>query len=321
MPTTYTDQFFVLDPANPGANGTVPGSALSVQSFSITDQNDDGLINRLGGAGAGDSVDGVDITASYFDDQVTILLNDGVTQVTYTGVTFYLADGREVFTPTDDQVLQPGTFVSSSIVDNSDFGASFGSVDIAGGDLGPPCFTPGTQIGTPNGDRLVEDLKTGDLVTTFDNGAQPLLWIGKTKVVAKGKLAPIRFEAGTLGLNRPLLVSPQHRMLIEDWRAPFLFGHPEALIAAHCLVNGDTVTRVEGGEVEYIHLLFARHEIVFANGAKSESYYPGHALSLPERETQAEIFQLFPELRSRDPEMPETVRPVVHPREARAIAI
>ena len=243
--------------------------------------------------------------ASYFDDMVTISLSDGST-VTYTGVTFYLSDGREVFTPTDGKALQEGTFVSSSITDTSDdFGVpnGFGSVNVAGGDLGPPCFTPGTLIDTPAGARKVEDLKPGDLITTADHGAQPLLWVGRTTVEAQGRLAPVRFEAGVLGLTHPLLVSPQHRMLVDDWRAPYLFGHSEVLIAAHCLVNGSTVTRVEGGEVEYIHLLFARHEIVIANGAKSESYYPGHAVTQGDREAQAEVLRLFPELRAGTPAM------------------
>ncbi|WP_170765438.1 Hint domain-containing protein [Ruegeria lacuscaerulensis] len=322
MPTTYTDQFFILDPANPGANGTAPGTALTFQNLDIVDHNDDDLINRLDppGGGTGDSVDGSDITASYFNDVVTIQLPGGA-QVTYTGVTFYLADGREVFTPTDGQVLQNGTFISSSVTDFSDTGASFGSVDIDNGDLGPPCFTPGTLIDTPDGPRRVEELKPGDLITTADHGAQPLLWVGRTVVEAQGKLAPIRFEAGVLGLDHPLTVSPQHRMLVEDWRALYLFGHSEVLIAAHCLVNGDTVTRVEGGEVEYIHLLFSRHEIVIANGAKSESYYPGHAISQADQDTQEEVLRLFPELRARNPELPETARPVVRPREARALAI
>nr|WP_256368031.1 MULTISPECIES: Hint domain-containing protein [unclassified Ruegeria] len=187
--------------------------------------------------------------------------------------------------------------------------------------MGPPCFTPGTMIATPDGERTVEDLKAGDLVTTLDHGPQPLIWVGRTRVEAKGKLAPIRFEAGVFDLDCPLLVSPQHRMLIEDWRASYLFGHAEALIAAHVLVNGDTVTRVEGGEVEYVHLLFKRHEIIIANGAKSESYYPGHALTAADRETQSEVLHLFPELAGADPMSLETARPVVHPREARALGI
>ncbi|WP_170426418.1 Hint domain-containing protein [Ruegeria arenilitoris] len=317
MPTTYKDQFFELDPANPGNNGTVVGTPLTVQSLDIVDQNDNGLINRL----SGDSVDGSDITSTFFNDMVTIELSDG-TQVTYTGVTFYLADGRRVFTPNGNQVLENGTFVSSSFTDVSDdFGDpnGFGSVNIAGGDLGPPCFTPGTLIDTPDGPRLVEDLKPGDLVSTADHGPQELQWVGRTTVEAQGKLAPIRFDAGVLGLNAPLTVSPQHRMLVEDWRAPYLFGHPEVLIAAHCLVNGKTVTRVEGGQVDYIHLLFAQHEIVIANGAKSESYYPGHAISQSDRDVRTEVLRLFPELSRRNPPLPKTARPVVLPREGRAI--
>lgn len=304
MPTTYTDQFFFMDPANPPAVGT----SLTVQNLDMIDQNDDGDIDQFDN----DSVNGSDVTNSWPGDTVTINV-PGVGNVTYTGTTFYLADGTQVFTPTDGQVLQSGTFVSSSFVTTQ------GPLDV--GDLGPPCFTPGTLIDTPEGPRRVEDLKPGDLVTTADHGAQPLLWVGRTRVAAQGKLAPIRFEAGVLGLDQPLTVSPQHRMLVEDWRAPYLFGHSEVLIAAHCLVNGDSVTRVEGGEVDYIHLLFSRHEIVIANGAKSESYYPGHAVSQADRDTQAEVLRLFPELRGREPVLPETARPVVRPREARALVI
>ncbi|KUJ73593.1 Hint domain-containing protein [Ruegeria profundi] len=304
MPTTYTDQFFDMDPANPPAAGT----ALTVQSYTLVDQNDDDDIDRFNN----DTVNGQDVTRSWPGDTVTINVS-GMGNVTYTGTTFYLADGTRVFTPTDGQVLQPGTFVSSSFV------TSQGPLDV--GELGPPCFTPGTLIETPSGLRLVEDLKPGDPVLTADNGTQPVLWVGRTTIKAEGKLAPVRFEAGVLGLDHALIVSPQHRMLIEDWRAPYLFGYSEVLIAAHCLVNGETVTRVECDEVTYIHLLFSRHEILIANGAKSESYYPGHAVRASDRDTQAELLSLFPELRARNPVLPETARPVIRPREARALAI
>ncbi|SMO94195.1 Hint domain-containing protein [Ruegeria faecimaris] len=304
MPTTYLDQFYSFDPANPPPGGT----SVVVDKFNLTDVDDDGEID----APSGDTVNGQDVTSSWPGDVVTINVT-GVGNVTYTGTTFYLADGTRVFTPTDGQVLQPGTFVSSTFVNTQ------GPLDV--GNLGPPCFTPGTLIETPDGACSVEDLKPGDMVITSDNGAQPLLWVGRTTVEAEGKLAPIRFEAGVLGLEQPLIVSPQHRMLVSDWRAPYLFGHSEVLIAAHCLVNGDSVTRVEGGQIDYIHLLFSRHEIVIANGAKSESYYPGHALSQSDAETKAEVLALFPELQTRDAVLPETARPVIRPREARALAI
>lgn len=304
MPTTYLDQFFDMDPANPPGAGT----SLTVQKYNLVDQDDDDDIDRFGG----DTVNGVDVTRSWPGDTVTINV-PGVGNVTYTGITFYLANGTQVFTPTDGQVLQSGTFVSSTFVNSQ------GPLDVD--DLGPPCFTPGTLIATPVGERPVEDLKPGDLVLTADNGAQPLMWIGRTRIAADGDHAPIQFQKGVLGLSRALLVSPQHRMLIDDWRAPYLFGESEVLVAAHCLVNGDTVTRVESAEVEYIHLLFKEHEILFANGAKSESYFPGHARTRSEREVQAEVLELFPELMSDAASSQQTVRPVVRPRDARAIAI
>ncbi len=251
MPTNYSDQFFDLDPAWPLPVGT----PVDVQNYELVDQDDDGDI----GAGGGDTVNGQEVLISFPGDTVTIDVA-GVGEVTYTGITFILYDFSVVFTPTDGQVLQSGTFVSSTYV-NTD-GPLHTETD-----LGPPCFTPGTLISTPIGERPIEDLKAGDLVTTLDNGPQPVLWIGQTTVAAEGRFAPVRFEAGVFGLNLPLLVSPQHRMLLDDWRASYLYGQSEVLIAAHCLINGENVKRVEGGKVTYIHLLFARHEIIIANGA------------------------------------------------------
>lgn len=279
MPASYTDQFFLMDPANPPPVGT----SLTFQLLNLVDQNDDGDIDRFNN----DSVNGIDVVSSWPGDTVRINV-PGVGVVTYTGITFYLANGTRAFTPTDGQVLQNGTFQGSTFVNTQ------GPLDID--DLGPVCFTPGTRILTPDGQRRIEDLKPGDLVETVDNGPQPILWIGRSRFEAQGDLAPIRFKKGVLGLDRPLKVSPQHRMVIADWRAPYFFGHDEVLVAAHKLVNGTTVKRVEGGTIDYIHLLFARHEVIIANGAKSESYFPGHAMSRSDRETQHEVLRLFPDL-------------------------
>src|SRR5690606_17553496 len=49
----------------------------------------------------------------------------------------------------------------------------------AGG--GVICFTPGTRIETPDGPRLVQDLREGDRVSTMDNGAEEILWIGSRR--------------------------------------------------------------------------------------------------------------------------------------------
>ncbi|MEY4984382.1 MAG: hypothetical protein RIR62_2648, partial [Pseudomonadota bacterium] len=180
-------------------------------------------------------------------------------------------------------------------------GAATNADLLNGENTGIVCFTRGTLIATAEGERAIEELAPGDLVLTLDHGYQPIRWIGSTTVEAKGRLAPIAIEAGVLGNLRRLLVSPQHRMLLSGWQAELLFDEPEVLAAARMLVNDSTIRPVEGGEVEYFHMLFDEHEIVFAEGAPSESFHPGHqgwgALA---EEARAEILHLFPMLEGGD---------------------
>ncbi|WP_189640226.1 Hint domain-containing protein, partial [Paramylibacter ulvae] len=160
------------------------------------------------------------------------------------------------------------------------------------------CFARGTMIRTETGEKAIEDLVTGDRVVTRDNGVQELRWIGSRTVSATGNFAPIMIKAGAMGNDRDLMVSPQHRMLIEGWKAEMLYGEAEVLAAAKHLVNGDSIYAQEGGEVEYFHMLFDQHELVIANGAISESFHPGElGMGSMAEEAREEIFALFPELR------------------------
>ena len=159
------------------------------------------------------------------------------------------------------------------------------------------CFTRGTMIKTIKGERPIEDLEPGDRILTYDRGYQPLRWIGSTRVAGVGKFAPIRFARGVLGNDRPLLVSPQHRMLLRGWQAELYTGETEVLVPATHLVNDSTITRMTGGEVEYFHLLFDQHELVFGNGCVSESFHPGQqGWSAFCEDTRQEILELFPDL-------------------------
>ena len=159
------------------------------------------------------------------------------------------------------------------------------------------CFVRGTRIKTDMGEVSIEDLQPGDRVLTLDNGYQPIRWIGSSQRQAVGALAPIRIAAGALGNERDLLVSPQHRMLLRGWQASLMFGEAEVLVAAKALVNDRTIRVQEGGTVEYFHMLFDRHEIVFAEGAASESFHPGQqGWKALDEGTRVEILDLFPEL-------------------------
>ncbi|MDP2087523.1 MAG: Hint domain-containing protein [Gemmobacter sp.] len=159
------------------------------------------------------------------------------------------------------------------------------------------CFTRGTLIRTPRGDVAIERLAPGDLVETLDHRAQPIRWIGSSRRMAQGDLAPVLFRAGALGNARDLRVSPQHRMLLGGWQASLLFGEDEVLVPAKALVNGHEVLHDPGGVVEYYHMLFDRHEIVWAEGVPSESFHPGQqGWAALDAAARAEILAVFPEL-------------------------
>jgi len=182
------------------------------------------------------------------------------------------------------------------------------------------CFTRGTLIDTPYGQRSIEDLRPGDFVLTRDHGPQPIRWIGQSTVAGLGRLAPVRFARGAFGNDGPLLVSPQHRMLYRGGDATLYFDSPEVMIPAKHLINGGSIQRVECGAVTYFHLLFDSHEVVWANGALSESFHPGaEGLSAIEDPAREELFSIFPELRSNPGCYGQTARTVLKAHEARLI--
>lgn len=168
------------------------------------------------------------------------------------------------------------------------------------------CFTPGTLIDTPAGRRPVEALRPGEKVLTRDDGAQELLWIGSrrmsgARLYAMPHLRPVRIRAGAFGIGRPegdLVVSPQHRMLLQGPAARALFNEAEVLVQAIDLVNGGSV-RLEQGlpEVTYIHLMFERHQVLRANGLESESFHPAStSLEMIEAAQRAALLRLRPEI-------------------------
>ncbi len=193
--------------------------------------------------------------------------------------------------------------------------------NVEGLDLQVICFTPGTRIATAEGEVAVEFLRPGDLVQTLDHGLQPLRWVGRTRVPALGRLAPVRIAAHALGNRRALLVSPQHRMLVSGWQAAMLFAEDEVLVPAQALVNGRQVTRVEGGTVDYIHLLFDRHEVIWAEGAPSESFHPGQqGWQALDSAARAEVLALFPQLAGSFSAYGPSARPSLRGFEGRALA-
>ena len=138
-----------------------------------------------------------------------------------------------------------------------------------------PCFALGTHILTPMGDRLIQDIKVGDLVETLDHGAQPVRAMGVRRFEALGDAAPIRFKAGTLNNEHDLCVTAGHRIRFAGWQPDLLFGEWEVLVAARDFVNNVDVIRDIGGMVRYAYLDFDAHHIIFAERVPVESSQMG----------------------------------------------
>ncbi len=170
-----------------------------------------------------------------------------------------------------------------------------------------PCFTPGTLIATPKGERPVEDLQPGDRVITRDNGIQEIRWVGQKALDYKAlsaspHLKPILIQKGSLGNGLPerdMMVSPNHRVLVANERTALYFDEHEVLVSAKHLVNNRGVHEVACIGTAYIHFMFDNHEVVLSNGSWTESFQPGdYTLKGMGNAQRSEIFDLFPELKT-----------------------
>lgn len=295
-----------------GGADTINGGAGTDTLFD--DAGNDGL-----SVGAGDNATGgadrdvftIDRTGAVNGSIFTL---DGSTQSTAAGET----DDFDRIDMTGLEIVK-GSLLQTLDADGNSYSGTMQVKDIASGNIytinyseieETLCFVRGTMIQTDRGEVAIEDLALGDLVMTRENALKPIMWIGSSVTNAEmltkhPKLYPIRIRAGALGKDCPasdLIVSPQHRILVRSRVAERMFGEAEVLVAAKQLLLVDGVDYLTAfDEVEYFHFLFDQHEIVFANGAETESLYTGpQAMKTLPEEQRVEIMTLFPELADLD---------------------
>ncbi len=132
------------------------------------------------------------------------------------------------------------------------------------------CFAEGTRLLTDAGERPVEALRPGDRVATvLGGGLARIRWVGQRRIdLARhpepSRVRPVRIAPGALAAgvpHRALLLSPDHALHLGG-----------ALIPAHLLVNGATITQIDAESVTYWHVELDRHDVVLAEGAAVETY-------------------------------------------------
>ncbi len=171
--------------------------------------------------------------------------------------------------------------------------------DLTFDNINVACFTRGAMIATPDGERPVQTLRIGDLVVTRDGPPQTIRWIGARRLdadmlVRMPKLRPIRLETSVFGSTTPLIVSPQHRMLLLGATVELMFGEEEVLVKAVDLIGRPGVERLPAQDLEYWHFACDAHEIVYVSGAPTETLLlQEEALKGFDSEARQEIEAIF----------------------------
>jgi hypothetical protein len=132
---------------------------------------------------------------------------------------------------------------------------------------------------------------------TRDNGLRPIVWAGRRDLTRDvlddfAELRPVLVSRGALGEgpDRDMIVSPNHRFLVRS-------GGDETLAAARLLADRPGIRTVPVLGVSYLHLLFAAHEVLLADGVWTESFHPDdRTLAALDPHARGEILALFPEI-------------------------
>ena len=157
-------------------------------------------------------------------------------------------------------------------------------------DLGKPiaagALAESTLVRTPKGERMIGELKAGDLVRTRDAGLQPVLWRSAPLILPMVSWRGCEKWRGVLGTAR-------QRIVVQSARVQVLCGQDIALAAL-----GDLAPDAEQHEGHAVYLLLPRRALIDLNGAFAESLDVRHALAggLPPK-LRARILKASPKFR------------------------
>jgi len=294
-----------------GVHGTAADPlANHIVSVTATDLNNDHYLGRNNNGATPEplKINGVsaalDTAVTY---NATLTYADGTT-AKITAVVFQTTDGKVYLAPetsnnTDTDALQAKAIKSINFTSVKQDSTTFRAQRVVTNFV---CFTNEISILTDHGPMPAGDLTAGKMILTHDSGMQPVRWIGKKQLsrsalAANPKLLPVRIRAGALGSGLPLrdmLVSPQHRLMVRSVIALRMFGCAEVFVAAVKLIGLPGITQAANDrDITYVHFALDRHEVVYANGAMTESLLLGpETFKALGKEAGDEVRRLFPDL-------------------------
>ena len=131
---------------------------------------------------------------------------------------------------------------------------------------------PGSLLATQAGWKTVETIAPGDMVLTFDNGAQPVVRVHRVTVpkaqIPAHKAFVMVVPMGALGNRRELRLLASQEVLIESDMAEEEFGDPFVMIQALMLEGFFGIHRAPIDEDLTIYMVtFASEQLIHVAGA------------------------------------------------------
>lgn len=133
-----------------------------------------------------------------------------------------------------------------------------------GATVGSGGVAAGSVVMTLDGALPIEHLTPGDRIITRD-GLRVLR--GLNVRVARNSTT-IRIGASTLGPDRPqddVIVAPDQKVLVRDWRAKAMFGTERAMVEAERLVDGEFIRAEAVAELRLFTLEFDAPVVIYVN--------------------------------------------------------
>ncbi len=254
------DGAIVLDPSTMTVAGLTGTGSVTIDAGSTLEvQGTIASSETIGFAGNGaylhlDTPGGMAGSVTNFAVGETIDLK-GVDSVNYQGGTLSFSEDSVSVGSFALSLASAGTVTASASGD--------------GVDVTVLCFCANTRILTPSGERPVQALAAGDLVTTWRGEARRIAWIGIGKVLAtrgrRNAATPVIVRKGALADN-----VPHHDLRVTKGHAFYLDGAliPVEFLVNHCSILWDDHAQ----EVELYHIELSSHDVLVANGAPAESY-------------------------------------------------
>jgi hypothetical protein len=121
----------------------------------------------------------------------------------------------------------------------------------------------------------VSELRIGDRVVTHSGKAKPIKWIGRNRFERRSDESwpadamPVKVARFALDGQ-----TPSADLYLSAGHAVYLDG---LLIQVGSLVNGETITRDPAADrevLEYLQIELADHDVIFAEGAATETFLP-----------------------------------------------